>query len=234
MVAPGTLLLIGLLASAGSPESLALEPGAPAMATQRYVLGRVAYGQGQFAEALRELEVAYALFPTSVKLAYNLARTNERLEHWAEAARYYRRYLELAPAAPDHAEITAIISVMERRAEAQQPAPAPAPVSTDPAPVSAEPAPPPSAPPVVAAPVEAPPPASGPGLAPWLVVGGGVLLGGVAAGLYAYHESENGQGLSHDAHDRITVLMPVTLGLSVAAVGGGLAWWWFTRDAAME
>lgn len=232
MLAPGTLLLIGLLAGAGTPESLALEPGAPAMATQRYVLGRVAYGQGQFAEALRELEVAYALFPTSVKLAYNLARTNERLEHWADAARFYRRYLELAPAASDQAEITAIISVMERRAEAQQPAPAP--VSAEPAPVSAEPAPPPTAPPVLAAPVEAPPPASGPGLAPWFVVGGGVLLGGVAAGLYAYHEAENGHGLSRDAHDRITVLMPVSLGLGVAAVGGGLAWWWFTRDAATE
>lgn len=232
MVVVGTALLIGLLASAGSPESLALEPGAPAMATQRYVLGRVAYGQGQFAEALQELEVAYALFPTSVKLAYNLARTHERLERWGEAARFYRRYLELAPAAPDHAEISAIATVMERRAEALHPAPAsaePAPASAEPAPASAEPAP---AVPMALA--KAPAPASGPGLAPWFVVGGGVLLGGVAAGLYAYHAAENGQGLSRDAHDRLTVLVPVTLGLSAAAVGGGLAWWWFTRDAAQE
>lgn len=225
MLVVGTVLLVGLLANGGSPESLTLEPGAPAMATQRYVLGRVAYGQGHFAEALQELEVAYALFPTSVKLAYNLARTNERLERWADAARYYRRYLELAPTATDHAEISAVISVMDRRAEAARPAPAePAPA---PAPESAEPAP-------SVAPVEPPAPPPGPGLAPWFVVGAGVLLGGVAAGLYAYHESENGQGLSRGAHDRIAVLLPVTLGLSLGAVGGGLGWWWYTRDAAAE
>lgn len=223
MILVGTALLLGLLANAGTPESLSLEPGAPAMATQRYVLGRVAYGQGHFAEALQELEVAYALFPTSVKLAYNLARTNERLERWAEAARFYRRYLELAPAAPDRAEIEAIVAVMERRAEAERPAPAP---------VSAAPTPTPASAPVAPAPVSAAPaaPEAGPDPRPWLVVGAGALLGGVAAGLYAYHEAENGHGLSRAAHDRIVVLVPVTLGLSALGVGGGLSWWWFTRD----
>jgi tetratricopeptide (TPR) repeat protein len=103
-----------LVAPASAQAPAGLEPGAPALAQQRYLVARDLYGKGRLQEAQAELEVAYELFPTSPKLAYNLARVHERLGHTPDALRFYRRYLELSPGASDAAEVTALVRVLER------------------------------------------------------------------------------------------------------------------------
>ncbi len=111
--------VLALLACLGSPARAAgavdLEPGAPPLAVQRYRIAAELYAEGQLADSLTELQVAYAMFPTSPKLAFNIARINERLGNLGQAVVFYRRYLELAPAAPDHAAVAAVIAHIEAR-----------------------------------------------------------------------------------------------------------------------
>ncbi len=114
------LLLLSLLtfpAAAPAQEAAALEAGAPQMATQRYLLGRDAYLQNQLELAESEFRTAFDLFPKSPKLAFNLARVNERLNRPAEAVKWYRSYLKLAPEAADKAEVEQLIVTLEKRIE---------------------------------------------------------------------------------------------------------------------
>ncbi len=93
-----------------------LEPGAPALAVQRYRLGRSLYGQGRFAEAAREFEAGLLIFPDSPKLSYNAARSHERAERFADAARAYEDYLRKAPGEQDAAAVAALAEGLWKRA----------------------------------------------------------------------------------------------------------------------
>ncbi len=198
-----------------------LEEGAPTLAVQRYLLARDHYRNGRFKEALAEFQVAFRVFPTSAKLVYNLARTHERLEMWADAQRHYRRYLELSPAAADRAEVEAVIAVLEERQRADAPAPA-APASTSAAPASAPPtllirvAPvPEDAPPAWKAPVG------------WTAVGLGVA--GLGLSIYGYMSAREaaadvsalppGHG---DDYDRLSHELDTGNALAVGGLAGGL------------
>lgn len=198
-----------------------LEAGAPTLAVQRYLLARGHYANGRFKEALAEFQVAFRVFPTSSKLVYNLARTHERLEMWADAQRHYRRYLELSPAAVDRAEIEAVIAVLEERQRAGAPAVA-APESSSPAPASAPPA---LLVRVVPAPEEGP--------AAWTTPVGWTAVGLGAAGLglsiYGYvsareaaadvSELPPGHG---DDYDRLSRELETGNTLAVGGLTGGL------------
>lgn len=94
---------------------LVLEDGAPAMANQRYAAGISAYQRGDIAGAAAEFEVALALFPTSGKLLYNLARCYERLGRLEDAASHYERYLALKPTPADHAEVGLVVRSLRER-----------------------------------------------------------------------------------------------------------------------
>lgn len=102
-------------------EAPQLETGAPPLATQRYQNGRRLYATGDLPGAAAEFRSALALFPTSPKLAFNLARTLERMGELAEAGTMCRRYLALAPDAEDRVTIEALCVSIEQRVEAERP-----------------------------------------------------------------------------------------------------------------
>ncbi len=104
-----------------TPEAPQLETGASPLATQRYQNGRRLYAAGDLPGAAAEFRSALTLFPDSPKLAFNLARTLERLGEMQEAAAFYRRYLVLAPSADDRATVEALATALERRVEAERP-----------------------------------------------------------------------------------------------------------------
>ncbi len=106
---------------AAESASPTLEAGASPLAEARYRVGRTLYAQGDYSGAAREFEMALAIFPQSAKLAFNLARTCERLEDDERALAAYRSYLQVAPEAPDRAEIDRIIASLEQRVEAARP-----------------------------------------------------------------------------------------------------------------
>lgn len=94
----------------------ALEPGAPPLALQRYLLGRRLYAEGRFADAAREFESALIIFPDSVKLSYNAARSAERADRPADAARAYEDFVRKAPNDPDRADVLALAEGLWARA----------------------------------------------------------------------------------------------------------------------
>ena len=106
-------VLLGAHSGAWAGEGArTLEEGAPQAAQVRYEVGVQAYQAGRFGEAAREFEVALTMFPTSAKLAYNLARALERAEQYAPAVTAYQRYLTLGPAAADRAAVEATIKAL--------------------------------------------------------------------------------------------------------------------------
>lgn len=101
--------------AAAAPQ---LEPGAPTVAQQRYVMARELYRKGDLEGAAREFESALEVFPTSAKLAYNLARTLERLDRAERAIVFYERYLKNAPEADDRGDVEAVLAALRRRVAA--------------------------------------------------------------------------------------------------------------------
>lgn len=92
-----------------------LESGAPELARQRYLIGRDLYTAGDLSGAAQEFRTALDLFPDSPKLAFNLARTLERLDRVDEAVAQYQRYLALAPEAEDAPEVERLIAALQAR-----------------------------------------------------------------------------------------------------------------------
>jgi hypothetical protein len=95
-----------------------------AAAKQHFEAGRNAYNAGDFPNAIREFKAAEALRPSPV-LDYNIGLANEKLQRRRVAVRYYHRYLEGAPAAPNRAEVEARIAQLEKEIAAQPHAQAP-------------------------------------------------------------------------------------------------------------
>lgn len=206
-----------------------LEDGAPAVALQRYLLAREHYANGRFAEALDDFQVAWAVFPSSAKLAYNLARTHERLKSWGEASKFYRRYLALSPKAEDRVEIVAVITVLEKRLMRPVAAPASAPASARPSGTGSAPAKSATqtvavAPPATATRDHRPAWASPAG---WSAVGLGVA--GLGVGIYGYLAASGaaddasslpkGQG---DKYDQLAGDVDTGNALAVGGLVGGL------------
>lgn len=94
-----------------------LEPGASQAATQRYLIGRQLYVDGDIAGAAREFESAILLHPNSPKLAFNLARCRERLGEFEAAVKWYSHYMSLDPTGDDLSDL--IIGLELKIAQAQ-------------------------------------------------------------------------------------------------------------------
>ena len=138
-------VIIGLLVSFQT-TARAQANDAAAQAGQHFQAGKAAYAAGDLATALRELNAADALHGSSA-IDYYLAVVHDRMGHGELATRFYRRYLEGAPDAPNRAAV-------EQRLQALQ-----APAANDMPPVPGSSAPPPAPPPAQSYP---PPPASAP------------------------------------------------------------------------
>lgn len=88
----------------------AAEADSPAKAAYR--AGVEHFKQRQFADAIREFNKAYRLDPNPV-LVFNMARAFEELKEYASAIEYYKKYLEMAPDAPDRAKVEDSLRALE-------------------------------------------------------------------------------------------------------------------------
>ncbi|HEY0251204.1 MAG TPA: PEGA domain-containing protein [Kofleriaceae bacterium] len=62
-------------------------------ADRHFKSGVALYGEQKFSEALAEFERAYEIAPAPIVL-YNIAACHRELSHYAEAVKYYRRFLD--------------------------------------------------------------------------------------------------------------------------------------------
>jgi tetratricopeptide (TPR) repeat protein len=93
-----------------------------AQAKQHFEAGRSAYNAGDYLGSIREFKQAEALRPSPV-LDYNIGLANEKLGKRRVAVKYYRRYLELQPNAPNKDEVQGRITSLEAAIAQQPPAP---------------------------------------------------------------------------------------------------------------
>ncbi len=113
---------IGALATSPAPGA------AQRQAEQAYAAGRAAFKAEDYPTALRHFETAFKLDPVPV-LLYNLARCHEMMGQAERAIDNFELYLTRAPDAPDRADVTRRIKVMQaivdrERAGATPPEPA--------------------------------------------------------------------------------------------------------------
>jgi tetratricopeptide (TPR) repeat protein len=88
-------------------------------ATELYKKSADAYLHGNFSEAIKLLDEAYALDPQPV-LVYNQARAHEGLGHVDEAIALYETYLSQEPSSPDRGAIEQRISTLRKQSEERQ------------------------------------------------------------------------------------------------------------------
>src|SRR4051812_28893535 len=82
------------------PQQGAVNDEALVQAKQHFEAGRNAYNAGDYQTAIREFKAAEALRPSPI-LAYNIGLANEKLNKKRVALKYYKRYLEQMPSAPN-------------------------------------------------------------------------------------------------------------------------------------
>src|SRR5262245_10215929 len=80
--------------------------------------GKNAYNAGDYQTSIREFKAAEMLRPSPI-LSYNIGLANEKLARPRVAAKYYRRYLEQMPNAPNRAEVEQRLAAAEQQIAAQ-------------------------------------------------------------------------------------------------------------------
>jgi tetratricopeptide (TPR) repeat protein len=103
----------------GAPEATATSSAAAGasaedQARQFASEGAEAFRDGQYLQAVAAFQKAYDLIPRPT-LAYNIARSHERLSQWEEAIEWYERYLKLAEDPRDKAEVLDKIEILKKR-----------------------------------------------------------------------------------------------------------------------
>lgn len=124
-------------AQAGAPAPQ--EDPALAEARQHFQTGRNAYNAGDYVTAIHEFKAAERLRPSPI-LAYNIGLANEKLGKQRVALKYYKRYLEQQPNAPNRADVEQKIAALEQSIAAQPPPAA----TTQPGGTAPQPNPPPA------------------------------------------------------------------------------------------
>jgi tetratricopeptide (TPR) repeat protein len=103
--------------SASPPPAAKRKPppeGYPAEAITPFVEAVLADKAGNLAVAQRRYLDANRI-SEQAGTHYNIADVQRRMERWKQAIESYRKYLELAPSAPDRAEVERIIAQIEAR-----------------------------------------------------------------------------------------------------------------------
>ncbi|MBN8614809.1 MAG: tetratricopeptide repeat protein [Deltaproteobacteria bacterium] len=118
-----TLLSITLAPSRGWAQSSTDEE-----ARLLFEAGRAAFSSGRYEEALERFERAHQLSGRA-ELLYNVGVSADRLREDARALAAFRAYLEALPEAPQHEEVQARITILEREVEAARRAPEPEPLA---------------------------------------------------------------------------------------------------------
>lgn len=88
-------------------------------AAELYKQSADAYLHGDFVQAIKLLDEAYALDPQPV-LVYNQARAHEGLGHVDEAIALYEKYLSEEPTSPDRGAIEQRLSTLRKQKEEKQ------------------------------------------------------------------------------------------------------------------
>ena len=130
-----------------------------------YERGQRAYDIGKYSDAIDEYAKVYEIGGNPAML-FNIAQAHRLNNQLPEALRFYRRYLQRSPNAPNRADVEAKIAEIEKQVDDRSRAPSSAvtapPPTTTPAPPAIAPAPPASTPAPAASPppkvVETPPP----------------------------------------------------------------------------
>lgn len=133
------LLLAVMLLSLGAGAAIAKPKVSDkdAAAKAAYEEATKAYNLGKFDKAIEAYERAYDLKPDPVFL-FNIAQSHNKAGRPEKALEYYRRYLNDAPTAPNHGEVTEIVAELEKQIA---PKPQITALETYPVEVASEPAP---------------------------------------------------------------------------------------------
>lgn len=121
---PGALLIAAATAAFAAPSPAHAQPAAarrkpptdkyPAQAIDPFVEAVLADKAGELDIAMRRYQDANKI-SEQANTHYNIADVRRRMERWKQAVESYRKYLELAPAAPDRAEVERLIAQLEQR-----------------------------------------------------------------------------------------------------------------------
>ncbi len=109
------LLVVGGVAFAG-PSKPVRKPAPPELATDRlsyFVDAVIADKAGEYETAISRYRSA-GDGKEHAAIVYNIADLERRSENYEEAIRYYKKYVELAPQAPDRAAVQQLIAQLEK------------------------------------------------------------------------------------------------------------------------
>ncbi|HEY2901592.1 MAG TPA: tetratricopeptide repeat protein [Polyangia bacterium] len=147
-----------------SAQAMQLSPQQKADMKLHYDKATRAYDVGKYQEAIEEYQKAYEIGGDAAMI-YNIAQAYRLSDQLSEAIRFYRRYLQRSPSAPNREIVERRIAELEKVVDERKkagaplvpvaPTPAPTPIS----PIASTPPPPPSVPPP---PVTEPPPMGAP------------------------------------------------------------------------
>jgi tetratricopeptide (TPR) repeat protein len=171
---------------------------------QHYQRATRAYDLQKYQEAIDEYQKAYEISGDPPML-YNIAQAYRLADQPAEAARYYRRFLQRMPSARNREDVERKIADQERIAEQRKKnepvtPPAPPPPPTKPPPI-VEVKPPPPLPTTTPPPVTPPPPpetSQARAVVGWSLLAAGVIADGVAA-YEGYRAKQKGDQLTKDS-----------------------------------
>ncbi len=119
------ILLFGPKMEAGSGYARADESSAHQDATpnaktvdEQFRLGTERFNKGEYKQAIRAIEAAYALQPEP-EFLFNLAQAHRKAGHAAEAVRIFKHYLQANPGTPQREEVENYIAALQARLEAE-------------------------------------------------------------------------------------------------------------------
>ena len=190
-------------------------------ARAEFAMGREAFEQGRFDEALEHFQRCYDM-TGEPDLLYNIATVQDRLRQDAEALASFRAYLSARPGAEDREAVEARIRALQTALEREQPALGDPEPELGPDPGGDAMTEPPTA--AGSSPVAGITLTVGGGA---LVVGGAILLGVALADIDAVMSATDWPSV-RDAHKRAPALSGVgiaALAVGLAAAGIGLAVW---------
>ena len=213
------LLVAALLLAAPRPAAAQMTQAQKDEVKLHYQRATRAYDLQKYLEAIDEYQKAYEISGDPPML-YNIAQAYRLADQPAEAARYYRRFLQRMPSARNRDDVERKIADQEKIAEQRkkaEPVVPPPPPPTKPPPI-VEVKPP--VPTVVQPPIPPPPPPPPPepsharAVVGWCLVGAGVIVGGVA-GYEGYRAKQKGDQLTRDS----MVMPPKTFDPSLETAG---------------
>src|SRR5262245_11232393 len=200
----GPLILSALLLAAPRPALAQMTQAQKDEVKLHYQRATRAYDLQKYLEAIDEYQKAYEISGDPPML-YNIAQAYRLADQPAEAARYYRRFLQRMPSARNREDVERKIADQERIAEQRKknepvapPPPPPPPTKPPPIVEVKPPPPPPTTPPPPVTPPPPPETSNVRAVVGWSLLAAGVIADGVAA-YEGYRAKQKGDQLTKDS-----------------------------------